>query len=188
MAATLWANWSEDWTLGSKVDFDGINKIIYVHPEVTTLDIRTEVYSAWIDWVVLRDNSKFLPALRYTGFDPIGSGNYTGDSYFLTNGWKLSVDLAKVRISGVLYSDNYDTAYYTPELVAQYPATVSSLVNTTISYQNITTAADPADIWSHSTRTLTQAASVDNDAVAEAVWAHGFVSKLLTVAKFLGIK
>lgn len=170
MAALLWGAWAPDWSLGNKVDFDGINKTIFVHPEVTTLDIRSEVYSAWIDWVVLRDNSKFLPAIRYTGFDPIGGGQYTGDSYFLINGWKLSVDLAKVRVTGVLFSDDYDTAYYTPTMVAQYPATVASLVNTvTINVPSQTVVPT----------------ALEN---ADAVWAHSFTSRLLTVAKFLGLK
>lgn len=127
---SIWAAWSPDWALYDKVDFDGVNKIIYVHPEVTTLDIRGDVYTSWVDWVALRDNLKFLPAIRTTGLDSIGGGVYTGDVYFLINGWKLSVDLQKVKVTGVLYSDDYDTAYYTPSLVPQYPATVSALVNT----------------------------------------------------------
>lgn len=187
MAALLWGSWAPDWLLGNKVSFDGANRIIYVHPEVTSLDIRADLYSGWVDWVVLRDNTKFLPAIRSTGYDPIGAGVFTGDTYFLINGWKLSIDLSKVRVTGVLFSDNYDTAYYTPELSAQYPATVSSLVSSSISYQNIVTAANPADIWSHSTRTLSTATptAVEN---ADAVWAHSFVNKLLTIAKFLGLK
>jgi hypothetical protein len=167
---TIWAAWAPDWLLNSKVDFDGINKIIYVHPEITSLDIRSEVYSAWIDWVVLRDHAKYLPAIRYTGYDPIGGGAFTGDSYFLINGWKLSVDLAKVRVTGVLFSDNYDTAYYTPGLVAQYPATVAALVNTV-------TVSVPSSVVTPT--------AIEN---AEAVWSHIFVNKLLTVAKFLGLK
>jgi hypothetical protein len=170
MAALVWGAWSPDWALGNKVDFDGINKIIYVHPEVTSLDIRSDVYSAWIDWIVLRDNAKFLPAIRYTGFDPIGGGKYTGDTYFLINGWKLSVDLRKVAVTGVLYSDNYDTAYYTEDIHAQYPATVSSLVNTVV-------IQTPAVIIPP---TATE--------IANATWAHSFVGKILTVAKFLGLK
>ena len=170
MAALLWGAWVPDWSLGNKVDFDGINKIIFVHPEVTALDIRSEVYSAWVDWVVLRDNTKFLPAIRYTGFDPIGGGQYTGDSYFLINGWKLSVDLAKVRVTGVLFSDDYDTAYYTVSGAAQYPATVASLVNTvTISIPSV----------------VVPPTAIEN---ANAVWSHSFTSRLLTVAKFLGLK
>lgn len=185
MAALIWGAWSPDWSLNNKVDFDGSSKLIYVHPEVTSLDIRADVYSGWIDWVVLRDNAKFLPALRYTGYDPIGGGQYTGDSYFLTNGWKLSVDLAKVRVTGVLFSDDYDTAYYTPSLVPQYPATVSSLVNTVV--VSSPSSISPSDIWSYGSRDLTVTPPTAAQ-VASATWADPFVSKLLTVAKFLGLK
>jgi hypothetical protein len=83
-----------------------------------------------VDWIAIRDHLKFMPAIRTTGLDPIGGGVYTGDVYFLINGWKLSIDLQKVKVTGVLFSDDYDTAYYTPSLAAQYPATVSALVNT----------------------------------------------------------
>ena len=184
MAALVWGAWSPDWALGNKVDFDGINKIIYVHPEVTALDIRSDVYSGWIDWIALRDNTKFAPAIRYTGLDPIGGGQYTGDIYFLTNGWKLSVDLAKVRISGVLYSDNYATAYYTPDLVAQYPASVAALVNTVSTGGS---GASAAELWSYNDRSLSTSPPTASQ-IAEATWAHSFANKLLTVAKFLGLK
>jgi hypothetical protein len=90
---TVWAAWAPDWSLYDKVDFDGINKIIYVHPEVTDLDVRRDIYTSWVDWIALRDNTKFLPAMRVTGLDPIGGGVFTGDVYFLINGWKLSVNL-----------------------------------------------------------------------------------------------
>lgn len=185
MAALVWGAWSPDWALESKVSFDGINKIIYVHPEVTSLDIRQDIYSAWIDWVVLRDNAKFLPVLRVTGFDPIGAGQYTGDTYFLINGWKLSVNLAKVRVTGVLYSDNYDTAYFTSDLTPQYPATVSSLVNTVVVAGS--SSMSPAEVWAYESRSLSQNIPTAQQ-TAEAVWAHSFASKLLTVAKFLGLK
>lgn len=185
MAALVWGAWSPDWALGNKVDFDGINKIIYVHPEVTDLDIRTDVYSAWVDWLVLRDNSKFLAAMRYTGFDPIGGGQYTGDTYFLINGWKLSVDLSKVRVTGVLFSDDYDTAFYTTSMVPQYPATVASLVNTVSVAGG--SGASAAELWAYSNRSLSTAPPTAVE-IANATWAHSFASKLLTVAKFLGLK
>jgi hypothetical protein len=147
---TIWAAWQPTWLLYDKVSFDGTNKIIYVHPEVTTLDIRVDVYSSWIDWHSQYQNSEFLLALRYTGLDPIGVGVFTGDSYFLMNGWKLSIDLRKVRVTGVLFSDDYDTAYYTPALVPQYPATVSSLVTTvSTAAAGVGTVAQVADaVWS----------------------------------------
>jgi hypothetical protein len=48
----------------------------------------------------------------------------------LINGWRLVVNLTKVAVTGVLYSDDFNTAYYTTELVAQFPVRVSSIVNT----------------------------------------------------------
>lgn len=185
MSVTTWSAWSADWLLGAKVDFDGINKLIYVHPEVTDLDIRAEVYSAWIDWVTLRDNAKFLPAIRYSGYDPIGGSKYTGDIYFLINGWKLSINLAKVRVTGVLYSENYDTPYYTTEMTPQYAVSVAALVNT------VSLPAGPAEVWAYNQRTLTTpdpAPAPTAQENADAVWAHSFAKKLLTVAKFLGLK
>ena len=174
-----------DWLLSSKIDIDGVSKIIFVRAGVTQLDIKNDVYSSWINWVNLNDNLKYLPALRYTGFDPIGSGVYTGDTYFLINGWKLSLDFKVVKVSGVLYSDDYSTAYYTPEIVAQYPVTVSSVVNTVST--SGAGGASASDIWSYSNRGLSTPIPTTTE-IADSVWGHSFVSKILTVAKFLGLK
>lgn len=112
-----------------KVTLDGVAKTITVNAGITAITIRQDVYSAWKYWVLTGTNAKFLPAVRVIGGDPVGSGLYAGDIYFLTNGWKLVVDLTQTQVSGVLYSDDYATAYYTPAMVAQYPATVSNLVS-----------------------------------------------------------
>lgn len=125
---SLWNGYWGEWELQSKLTFDGPSKLITVNPGVTTLDIKTELYSDWVDWVAIRDNSMFLPAMRYTGLDPIPGGE-SGDIYFLQNGWRLVINLAAVRVTGVLYSDDYDSAYYDSNLNAVYPAVVSALVN-----------------------------------------------------------
>lgn len=152
--SAIWGAWSADWILNDAVSFDGINKIIYVHPQESTFDIRSDLYTSWVDWVALYDHTKFLPAIRVTGLDPIGAGVYTGDTYFLINGWKLSIDLQKTKVTGILFSDDYDTAYYTPDLIAQYPATVSSLV-TTVSTGGGSGGSTAAEIWSYNNRALT---------------------------------
>lgn len=181
MIINTWAAWSQDWLAYDKVDFDGINKLILVHPEVTQLDIRADVYSAWVDWTSRRDNSKFLPAIRYTGYDPMGAGMYTGDVYFLRNGWRLCLNIDKVRVTGVLFSDDYDTAYYTYNLVEQHPARVAALVTT---YEKEV----PATVTPESIRQEIDANSIKLANLANEVWDHEFVAKLLTVAKFLGLK
>lgn len=152
MSVSVWASWGADWALNDKVSFDGVNKIIHVHPEVTNFDIRQDLYTSWVDWIALYDHTKFLPAIRVTGLDPIGGGVYTGDVYFLINGWKLSIDLQTARVTGVLFSDDYDTAYYTKDLVPQYPASVSSLVTTVSSGGS---GASAAELWSYNNRSLT---------------------------------
>jgi hypothetical protein len=45
------------------------------------------IYRAWVDWLVLGDNSKYLPAFRSTGGDDLGGGISIPAYYFLTNGW-----------------------------------------------------------------------------------------------------
>lgn len=117
------------WALYHKVTFDGVNRIIYVNSEVTELDIKIDVYSNWKEWIkALPENASWLPAIRGVGGDPTVVGEFAGDIYFLINGWKLFVDLTKVRITGALFSDDYASAYYTYAGVVQYPAQVSSIV------------------------------------------------------------
>jgi hypothetical protein len=133
-----YGNFWDYWNLGAKVTFDGTSKLIYVNPDVTALDIRADVYTTWVKWIELYENTVFTFAIEYSGLDPIPGGN-TGDIYFLKNGWKLIIDLTKVAVSGVLYSRDYSTAYYSSTLTPQYPATVAALVNTVTNYQNVVT-------------------------------------------------
>lgn len=140
--------WSE-WELQEKVDFDGVNKLIIVYPHVTNLDIREDVWSAWVRWDAMLDRNynRFLQAMEREGLAPIPNGE-TGDFYFLANEWKLVIDFSKVAVTGVLYSRDFSTAYYTYDLVAQYPAQVSSIVNTVTKEvtNNVVTDQDKTDI------------------------------------------
>ena len=136
MSAYIWAAWSEQWTLEEKVSFDGMSKTITVHSDVTSLSIRDDVYNAWVRWTE-REPWAF-PAMRFSGADPIPGGE-TGVTFFTINGWKLIYDANKVAINGVLFSEDYPTAYWTVDNQPIYPAVVSSLVNSAVSYQNVVT-------------------------------------------------
>jgi hypothetical protein len=166
MLATTLNNWNL-WTLYHKVTFDGANRIIRVNEGVTELDIQKDIYSDWKEWVSsFNDNAVWLPAVRTTGGDPTVEGQKSGDIYFLINNWKLYIDLTKVKVTGVLFSDNFDSAYYDFNGNIQFPAQVASLVSG-ISNTGGTT---PADVWSYSTRTLTSAAGPTASQIADAVW------------------
>lgn len=161
----LWANYH-------KVTFDGPNKIIRVNEGVTTLDIQKDVYSDWKEWVSTRnDNAVWLPAIRAIGGDPTVEGEKAGDIYFLINGWRLFIDKTKVKVTGVLFSDDFDTAFYNLDGTAQFPTRVSSVVTGV----SATSGATPADVWSYDSRTLTQQIASDAPTVEEIaaeVWTY----------------
>lgn len=145
-------------TLGA-FRFDGLGRKIFVNAGVTSVDVA-EMYARWVDWIVLEDNAKFAPAIRFSGYDPI-PGGFTGTTFFLINSWKLIYDANSVAVSGVLYSEDYATAYWSALGAPIFPAKVSSLVNSSVSTQNVVTgiALTPEQtaeaVWGAATRTLT---------------------------------
>jgi hypothetical protein len=47
------------------------------------------IYVAWVDWVALFDNAKYLAAFRTAGGDDLGGGLSIPPYYFLLNGWRV---------------------------------------------------------------------------------------------------
>lgn len=117
----------EYWALRAKITFDGENRIIIINTDTFTLSIK-ELYASWKEWARLRDNTKFLPAIRTTGGDPIGVGAYTGDVYFLINNWRILIDHS-CNIDGVIYSDDYPSPFVQAEGTQIVTNKVSSLVS-----------------------------------------------------------
>lgn len=119
----------------AKVTFDGPTKIISVNSGITTIDVKTDLYSDWKEWVLLLDNSKYAPAFRAVGGDEISAGLYLTGSYFLTNGWKIRPDEADhvLKVIGNLYVDGEDTSPFIPTL-GTYNVSIqlntSNIVNT----------------------------------------------------------
>ncbi len=125
----LWAAFGEQWANNHAVTFDGENKLIYISPAVTVVDVKTDIYSNWKEWLLLYDNSKFPAAIRSTGGDPTISGEYAGDIYFMINGWRIVVSHS-CQINGVLYSDDYSSPFVQADGTQLVTNKVSSLVNT----------------------------------------------------------
>ena len=98
------------WALYHKITFDGVNKRIYINPEVTSLDVEIDIYSSWKEWSQEYDNLKFLQALKTTGGDPLPGGRRVGQYFFLTNGWKLVPPsdklISDIELVGNLFADD----------------------------------------------------------------------------------
>ena len=91
----------------SKVTFVGEEKLIIVDYGVTTLSVQNDLYSEWKRWFKQNRNSKFLPAMRSVGGDPISDVKDLGATFFLINGWRIRPFEGDHRliIQGNLFTD-----------------------------------------------------------------------------------
>lgn len=82
-------------------------RIILDSASVTAKDI----FRAWADWMLLSDNSKYLPAFSATGGDDLGGGLLIPPYYFLLNGWRVRPMEANhtLTITGNLFVDGGGT-------------------------------------------------------------------------------
>lgn len=161
---------------GQKVTFDGENRRIIVNSGVTSLRVKEDIYSNWKEWASVRDNAKFLPAMRATGGDPVGSGQYSGDIYFTINDWKIVIN-EQVIVEGIVYDDtagvnpfvlgpgagvrnvvsNYAIAYSTEGLGVEDIRVEMDTNSTKLASINsrVNSLPTAADVWNYSVRELT---------------------------------
>lgn len=110
-----WWNWSpasEGGYPNQKVSFDGRTKTIFVNEGVTTLDVKTDLYSAWKEWTVASpefpEPFAWDKAFTAVGGDPITDTQDLGTTYFLENGWRIQPFASKqsytLTIEGNLYT------------------------------------------------------------------------------------
>lgn len=152
MLAFGFGHWDE-WELQHKVTFDGRKRTITVNSRVTEINIQVDVYSDWKEWVRLHDHLKFTRAIRTIGGDPTIDIQKAGDLYFMMNDWRIVIDLSKTRVTGVIFSDNFDSPFidFTGKVV--YQSLVSSLVTSITTVQNVVTgdlSIVPDNVWNHS--------------------------------------
>jgi hypothetical protein len=91
--------------------------------------------------------------MRYSGKDPIPNG-FTGTTFFMSNGWRVIYDPNSTAVDGVLFSEDFDTAYWSSSLQPIYPVSVSAVVNQVTTTQNVVTGdlssiASASDVASH---------------------------------------
>lgn len=163
--------------------FDATSKRIVLD---TTTITATEIYSRWVDWVAIGDNSKYAPAFRSVGGDDLGGGISIPAYYFLQNGWFVRPMEAShtLTITGNLFVDGGGDPIV-PSL-GNYNILVKSVVP--VQAQTVTiggsggsgpTAIQIRDaVWSAPISTI-------NDSSTIGGWIK---NKLLTTAKFIGLQ
>lgn len=142
--------------------FDGVNKRIYIENSAVVGGVVSftpeDLWSRWMDWYLTGDNSKYPQALRITGGDPIGGGQYIGNYLFFRNdlGWRgvpPTIDGVTVAINGAFYGENQELP-----IMVNNPGQETDLIINRSSLVTNTTGG------SGNTYTLTE--------IANAVWSH----------------
>lgn len=72
------------------ISFDGPSKLATLSSGTTTLSV-TDLWSRWVDWMLVSDNSKYLPMFKTVGGDTIDAtaGTAIPTYAFLLNGWRV---------------------------------------------------------------------------------------------------
>lgn len=198
-------NQNDYWSLEHKVFFDPVKRHIHVYDNTTELDIKKDLYSAMKEWFNIegRGTRKFKPPIRVIGGDDTVAGQTAGDIYFLKEGWRVVYDPTKVVVTGVLFSDDFDTPWLYSEDITQevFPALVSSLV-TGVDIEAVTAPSASTVAAAVRTELTTELANLDAPVsdVPNQVWeedlsTHNTVGtsgnwvykKLLTTKKFVGL-
>lgn len=123
------------WELRHKVTFDGPRKIILVNNGVTELNVKTDIYSDWKEWLLLEGNAIWSQALRSVGGDPTTEGQALGATFFLMNGWHMQTWNGNHRliVTGNIYTEDA-TAIFIPvtgPFTIEVSMTISNLIDIT---------------------------------------------------------
>lgn len=90
--------------MADKVDFDGLNHLIIIKTGITSIDVKSDMYSTWKEWSII--NPQWSNAFYSFGGDPTTTGQTAPAYFFLTNGWKVYIQNTYVNIETNLYSDD----------------------------------------------------------------------------------
>lgn len=139
------------------VTFDGNNLFIQLS-SIGSFDVKTDMYSAWKEWVLQSDNAKYPPAFDTIGGDSIGNNQEVAPYFFCRNdlGWriKMPTENGEIIISGNLFARNDSVSLF--EQAAGFDAFLRLEVSSKAIVVNSGSGVAPQDI-------------VD---IANAVWNH----------------
>lgn len=156
------------------ISFDGATKVITLSTGTVALSVP-DLWSRWCDWVAVGTNSQWLPAMSQVGGNPIDAtaGTSIPAYIYLMSGWRIRPQEASHSLNvtgGVLLVDGGGDPFINPI------GAFAVRINFSQPVQAITVSTGGGG----SAPTAVQ--------IADEVWAHAWTTKLLTVAKFLGLK
>jgi len=143
------------WDLNHKVTFDGENKLIYISDGITEIDVKTDLYSSWKEWSLLRDNTKYPQAMSSIGGEPLPGGRFVGGTFFLLNGWRIRTWEGNhtLTLTGNMFTQEGDPVFI-PTLES-WTITINSFQSTLIDGVSGLTSTQDAKLMGLPTSTLT---------------------------------
>lgn len=164
-------------------NFDGINRLIILSTGTTFVSVQ-DMYSRAKDAWLSGTHARYLFPFKVTGGEPIGSGKYTGQVYFLSNGWQIKPQSANHRLTvdGNLFRDPLDTDPQLP-LDVQLPGySISVSYERSNLAQGISTSGgsstDPVIVSSSSVNAIAAAVAATFGTLVTNVWS--FATRSLT--------
>ena len=137
--------------MATKFTYDTANKLFILNAGVTSLDAKTEFYSAVkYDWLTDDNLNKFRFPIDSIGGQDIGGGNTISPYYSLKYGWRLQfagADQTIVITGNVITTEGDSPLVDNPGMyhhVAQFTVSANSLTSTTTGGGTSLTAAE---VW-----------------------------------------
>lgn len=190
LASNFYYNW-DYWELGHKVTFFGAEKIIQINQGVTSIDVQSDLYSDWKEWLLVQENAKYPPAISAIGGDPITATKSVGITYFLENGWRIRpwVGDYTLEVVGNLYTrEEGQNPFIQPEIKSNI--TISTNRSNLVDVVDVGSSVVSVDInqLSQQIAALVWALGLAEAANTEGSIGEHVTNKLLTVNKYLSLK
>lgn len=137
--STYYGFW-DYWQLYHKVTFDGINRWILINDGVTDINVQTEIYSDWKEWVLLEDHLKYFPPLNTVGGEPTIGAERLDVTYFLINGWKIKPYPGSYTLNliGNIFDVNGGSIKVDADIDPLFPNNITINTNTSVIVRQLT--------------------------------------------------
>lgn len=136
------------WELNHKVVFDGVERLIYVNEGETLLDVKSDLYSAWKQWIQQEDYMKYYAPFDTVGGEPIVGGQSLDTTFFLINNWKIKPYPGSytLDIIGNLFEVDGGSIKVDADVVTNVPNNIAINLNTSVIVRQISTSGSAGGI------------------------------------------